>query len=368
MSFAPRMPIPARRAVRAASLILVVLAVAQGSPAPADPVWEDLPVTPFSEMQAVDADGSGAWTLPANPASPSGVAYKLVGVVLNNPGDMLDSTPNYIPSSTDPSTIWQLGGMWQVFIQAVEPNDYGGSALWMGQNYGNTGGLYGHFPDTAYSYPDDDWLAEIARVSLHGTLKAGDLVEVRARAGLFHAGKLNCNEQHDNDPNFDFDVVLLQPADADSLPSPTPLTLSAIKTADDLFNSEQAGFDIADRADLANPEHYQATLVELQDVWLLDAVGWSDDGTVTVTDGVRTLPMKLGLNGFDEVAPPTGTFDVVGIFDQEGWNLKGDYRLWVMDAGQFGEAAIVPEPGTAVLAALGAALCLVFRVARREVT
>jgi hypothetical protein len=258
--------------------------------------------------------------------------------------------------------LWQLGGLWQVYIQFVDDplisyddDDFGGAALWMGQNYGNHVWHYDwpYCDSTSYSYTDSQWEAEIDRVGLGGTLQAGDLVEVHARGGLFYQGKFNVNEQHDNDPVFDFDIVRL---DTDQMPAPETITLSDVKNPDDTFVFAQ------DR--LSGAEHYQATLVRFEGVTLVDPAGWGPDADgLLITDGTLTLPLKLGLTGFDEMQAPTGPFDVVGIFDQEGWNLKGDYRLWVVNAEQI---TVVPEPGTVMLAvALGACMLILPWVRRR---
>lgn len=322
------------------------------SPVKADPNWDNLQYTLFRDMQAVLADGSNAWSVPTIPPDDE-QAYKLRGVVLNNPEDLLDGTPNYIPCG--PGTEWQLGAMWQVFIQYVDnPNisydddDFGGAALWMGQNYGNHAW---HHPDSSYSYSDAEWTAEIDRLSLGGTLQAGDLIEVHARGGLFHAGKFNVNEQHDNDPAFDFDIIRL---DVDQMPAARTISLSDVKNPDDGFRFVQ------DR--LSGAEHYQATWVRLENVRLVDPAGWGPDAELAITDGTYTLPLKLGRTGFDAMQPPAGPFDVLGIFDQEGWNLQGDYRLWVPNADRI---TIIPEPGGIVLA-IGAAMMLFLLRFRRR--
>ncbi|MGW8257577.1 MAG: hypothetical protein ACWGMZ_08840, partial [Thermoguttaceae bacterium] len=171
----------------------------------ADPDWATMLPTKYSDMQAVDSTGASTWTIPLDDEPPYDPGYKLIGIVLNNPDDMLDSTANYIPC--DDGTLWQLGGQWQVCIQttATDPQiDFGGATLFMAQNYGN---VITHWPDSDYSYNNDEWNAEIARVSLSGTLQAGDLVEIHARGGLFYKGKFNVNEQHDKDTSLDFEVI-----------------------------------------------------------------------------------------------------------------------------------------------------------------
>lgn len=328
----------------------------------AEPVdWNSVPIVPFRSMQAIDANGYYTWTMPtdSDPNS-SGHAYRLVGIVLNDPADMLDAT-----ADSGAATSGGMGGQWQVFIQRLDGStDSGGAALWMGQNL-----QLRHGNDPAYSYTDAEWDAEMLRLNYpafasgitdFSQLRAGDVIEVRARGGLFFAGKFNVNEQHWKDPIYDFDIVVL---DRDRTADVTDLHLSTIKDAADQYYFSD------DLTDTSNPEHYQSTLVRLHDVSLVDDAGWGSDGYVTVTDGQgRTFPLHLGLNGFDTVAPPAvgQLFDVVGIFNQEDPPWEGPlydehYELWVMDAGQFGATAAVPEPGAAVLVGTGLMVLWVLR-------
>ena len=315
------------------------------SPSWAEPSWNTMPFTLFREMQAVTAAGSAAWTIPTyGPGEEQG--YKLRGVVLNNPVDLLDSTPNYIPCA--PGTQWQLGGQWQIFVQAVDGSDFGGAALWMGQNYGNH---IWHWPDSSYSYTNAEWQAELARLTTNNTLKVGDLVEVHARGGLFYQGKFNVNEQHEKDPSFDFDIEILQ---AGQMSPPSLISLLDVKNLDDSFKFVQ------DRQ--SGAEHYQSTLVKLKNVSLVSSAGWGPDATLTITDGAVHLPMKLGRVGFNSLPPPSGPFDVVGIFDQESPDYRGGYRLWVVDASQFA----VPEPSSIVLIVAGVLSLLMLATRRRR--
>ena len=80
------------------------------------------------------------------------------GVVLNNPADMLSTAADYN------TTPFDLGGQWQTFVQTVNVNndgDYGGVAVYAGQNYGN-------IPDTGLdptrSYANADWNANVQRL------------------------------------------------------------------------------------------------------------------------------------------------------------------------------------------------------------
>lgn len=353
------------RTVRVVCLAAVCLLAAgrvlDGPIVRADPNWSTMPYTAFHVMQDVDSSGNPTWSVPTWPPTYD-PGYKLRGVVLNNPADMLDSTPNY-----QEGPLWYMGGQWQVFIQAVSlpgddvnhpelVGDYGGSALWMGQNYGNH---VWHYPNYSYSYSNTAWTAEMVRLNwpidintgqpVTEPLRAGDVIEVHARGGLHYKGKFNCNEQHDNDPALNFDLFVLQ---RDYPLAGTPITLATLKDASNQWLLEPDTVPVA--------EHYQATLVTLQGVSVSDPQNWAPEQTVTLTDGQgRTMPMLIGRNpGFGSTAP-AGTFDVTAIFDQDSTNLKSGYRLWVMDPGQFGFVAQVPEPGAMLLAVCG----LVFAVA-----
>ena len=119
----------------AGTLLTVSAAIAQ--PLPTAPYFPSpySNYTTFSALEAVSPSGSSSFTFPSN-----GSPITVMGNVLNNPSDMLNTTPNYnqIP--------WDLGGEWQIFIQAYhdstvggDPTDFGGAEVWMGQCYGNLG-------------------------------------------------------------------------------------------------------------------------------------------------------------------------------------------------------------------------------------
>jgi len=196
------------------------------------------------------------------------------------------------------------------------------------------GQYYGHLPfigNPADVYTDAQWRAELDRLNhdpVTGRMfRPGDLVEVRARApGLFHDGKTNINEQHTVDPQANFDVVLLQAGYA--VPAPQTITLAEVKDASDQF--------IFDATRITGAEHYESTLVKIPNVHFT-AGTWGPNQQMTIADETgRTLPLLLGLgSGFSRYGPPTGTFDVLGVFDQEDDNevdgFKGGYLLWAMD-------------------------------------
>jgi hypothetical protein len=331
-------------------------------------VFDSLPYTDMKTLEAVDASGSSTYsgTFP----------LKMLGIVLNNPADMADSSPNSAqlqPFNPNP--------YWQIFVQTVDVNrddDFGGVALYMAQNYGNIppaltfpGGI--PTPDPTASYTDQQWQSQVDRLNTYAQnsppaphqLQAGDLVEIRARGGLFFGGKFNVNEEHiatsdyASDPGLSFDVIYLGHP---GLPAPVHLTLADIW--DNVANA--VTFDPT-RA--TGGEHFQGTLVRLDDVRLSagQAASWLPNGQVIVEDHEgRTFPLQLGTNPlFTPATAPSGWFDVQGIFDQEAPSsgpFTGSYEVWVMDPA---DVAVVPEPTSSALALIALALVSVHRLWRR---
>jgi hypothetical protein len=277
--------------------------------------WSSLPYTPISTYEDVTSSGGSAYS--------GGFPVKMYGVVINNTEDWLDPTPAYDPGVH----LWEMGGESELIVQAVEPSDFGGVFCWMGQNYGN------HIAkqDPFFSYTDAEWTAELGRLNLYGgdgvtdPIRAGDLVEIRARIGLNYGGKMNVNEAHSNTPANDFEIVVLQRDYG--MPTPKELTLSDFKNADNTF--------IFDATRQIGGEQYQGSLVELQDVWVSSMVNWTTDTDITVTDGVRTFNIYLGLNpAFDgtELFAPGEHFNVMGIVDQASANGMDGYQLLALNA------------------------------------
>jgi MYXO-CTERM domain-containing protein len=309
----------------------------------ADPDWASMGYTPHSSYQSIAfsppyfSNYSGGWPL------------RMKGVMLNDPEDWLDQTwdPNAVAGGV-------MGAEWEIYFQAVEPGDFGGTAVWMGQNYGSLG-----FVAPTVYYSEADWNGEMDRLNYAGgdpatapRIRAGDLIEVRARGGLEFKGKHNLNEEHTIDDHPDtgtkFEIMLLQ--EDFGLPTPTDLALSDLKDGADehLFDPTRA----------SGPEHHQSTLVRLIDVTFDGSPTWAADSDVVVTDGLgRTFDVHLGLDESFNTAPvPTGPFNVTGIMDQyapgfgHGTDNTAGYRLLVMDAGDF---VSVPEPAALALLALG---------------
>jgi hypothetical protein len=252
------------------------------------------------DLQAVNADGVGTYE--------ASDKVTITGIVLNNPEEMLDQSPGTVG----------MGGQWQIYIQG-EGEDHAGTAVFMGQNYSVAGG--------SGNYTDEEWLSELYRIDYDPNTSyiftAGDRVRVTGWY-KFYKGKLNVNEKHQIESLFDFDIELLKPAVG--LPQPEIITLDTVKGEDDEY--------IFDETRLTGCEYYQARLVRVDDVIIIDPENWAPDGTVTIMDDTgRTFPVKLGVgDGFANYPCPTEQIDVIAIFDQEasGYSVcKDGYRLWV---------------------------------------
>jgi hypothetical protein len=254
------------------------------------------------ELQAVDEDGVGTYD--------DTDKVIITGVVLNNPEEMLDPTPG----------TGYMGGQWQIYIQG-EGDDHAGTAVWYGQYYAKVGG--------SGNYTDEELLDELCRINhdpnTNYTFAAGDRVRVTGWY-KFYKGKINANEKHQVEPMFDFEVELVKPAVG--LPQPEFVTLDMVKDGNDQY--------IFDETRLTGCEYYQARLVRVNDVNIIDPEGWGPDNTVTITDANGlTFPVKLGIgDGFTRFDCPTGQIDIIAIFDQESSGYlvcKDGYRLWVTD-------------------------------------
>lgn len=285
------------------SMVLVVLLATSSVFFAADPCT---PVT-HMQLQAVDEDGVGTYN----------TAGKVIieGIVLNNPGDMVDPTANYQEEPVD------MGGQWQIFIQG-EGDDHAGTAVYMGQNYELLPWIYP--PDG--SYEDPNWIAEMKRLN-SSKFSPGDRVKVTGYY-LFYKGKTNVNERHESDDANNFTIELSERGIG--LPRPEVITLDDVKDASDnfIFGSDR----------LTGCEYYQGRLVRINDVnFTGDVNNWGPDAEMQITDGDKTFPVKLGLGtgiyaGSNNLTEP---FDIIGIFDQEapGWppDCKAGYRIWVMN-------------------------------------
>jgi hypothetical protein len=234
----------------------------------------------------------------------------LEGVALHQPADMLDPTPDDTITAT-----YNLGAQWQLFFQG-EGDDHAGTAVYLAQLYDN---LPWVMPGGGYS--NEQFIAELSRINAAG-FSPGDRIRVTGWF-LSYKGKMNVNEQHNNDPDHDFTIEVLERNAG--LPKPEVVSLEQLKDDHDRF--------IFDPERLAGGEYYQGRLIKIEDVNVADPNGWRPNGELVVTDGTRTLPVKLGRgNGiypgsYNLVEP----FDVIGILDQESTDLRAGYRLYVMN-------------------------------------
>ncbi len=235
----------------------------------------------------------------------------LEGILLHNPADMLDPTPDDTITQ-----MFNLGGTWQIFFQG-EGDDHSGTAVFLGQLYNN---LPWVSPDGGYT--NEEFAAELGRLNA-AQFSPGDRIRVTGYF-LSYKGKLNVNEQHNINPDHDFAIELVERGAG--LPRPELVTLDDLKNDNDDF--------IFDSTRQAGCERYQARLVKIEDVYFAgDAGGWNPGAELTITDGVKTFPLKLGRGngiyaGSNNLTEP---FDVIGIMDQESTDLTGGYRLYVMN-------------------------------------
>ncbi len=253
------------------------------------------------EFQAVRASGEQAYAATQK--------VVLEGIVLHHPADVLDPTPDDTITTT-----YNLGAQWQLFFQG-EGDDHAGTAVYLAQLYDNlpwvmTGG-----------YSNEEFIAELTRLNA-ARFSPGDRIRVTGWF-LSYKGKMNINEQHNKNPDHDFTIELLEPGVG--LPRPEVVSLGELKDEQDRF--------IFDPERLVGGEYHQGRLIKIEDVNVVDPNAWGPSGEIAVTDGTRTLPVKLGRgNGiyrgsYNLVEP----FDVIGILDQESTNLRDGYRLYVMN-------------------------------------
>lgn len=287
----------------------------------------------FQDLEAVDANGLSTWSGP--------LPFTLTGVLLNDPDEMLDPTPHFIPWDSGAGAL-QLGGQWQVFIQAVSPEDRGGVECWMGQNYGNLPWLH----SSALSYTDAAWSAEVARLShdpaTGRAFQKGDMVTVTANGSLFYGGMQNINEEHSTDPAYDFTLSLVSPNYG--LPAPEAISLPSVIGT----NLGPTGhYDLFDATRATGGEHWQGMRVRINGLTLVTTNGWTTNADWTarscmVTDGEdRQFPLVHPL--YDLGPPPTSPFDAIGIFLQEsGSGVDGTfgYKLFVQEIAPSAHATL----------------------------
>jgi hypothetical protein len=288
----------------------------------------------FQNLEAVDTNGFSTWT--------GSYPLTVMGVILNDPGEMLDATPDTIPWNNG-AGAYQLGGQWQVFVQSVLPGDRGGVECWMAQDYGN---LPWEPHDGSDSYTDSAWMAETTRVShdpvTDYAFRKGDLVTITANGSLFYGGMQNINEEHSTDPANDFSFSLV--CSNYGLPSPEVISLSSVISTN---LSPTGHYDIFDPTRTTGGEHWQGMRVRINGLTLVTTDGWntnSDWSTryCTATDGEgRQFPLVHPL--YDLGPAPTSRFDATGVFLQEsgsGTDGTFGYELFVQEIALSAPAAL----------------------------
>ena len=285
-------------------LSLAVMLVSAGTMR-ADPTVAEVT---HRQFQAVNAAGEQTYTATQKVA--------LEGIVLHNAADMLDPTPDDTIAE-----VFDLGGQWQLFFQG-EADDHAGTAIFLAQLYDN---LPWVMPGGGYT--DEEFVAELTRINA-AQFSPGDRIRVTGWF-LSYKGKMNINEQHNDDPDHDFTIELVERGVG--LPKPEVVLLDELKDEQDRF--------VFDPDRLVGSEYHQGRLIKIEDVNVVDPVGWGPDGELAVTDGLRTLPIKLGRgNGiYPGSYNLTQPFDVIGILDQESTDLRSGYRLYVMNYDGNGE-------------------------------
>ncbi len=299
----------------------------------------------FRSFEAVDTNGVSTW----NGSYP----VSLTGVLLTDPGEMLDSTPNFVPWNNG-AGAFNLGGQWQVFVQAVASGDRGGVECWMAQNYGN---LPWEPHDGSDSYTDAAWTSEVNRVrhdpASGQALHKGDLVTITANGSLFYGGMQNVNEEHSTDPAFNFTISLV--TSNYGLPAPEPISLASVMST----NLGPTGhYDLFDPTRATGGEHWQGMRVRINGLTLVTTNGWNTNAAwsarfCTATDGEgRQFPLIHPL--YDLGPAPPNRFDATGVFLQEsgsGTDGTFGYELFVQEIA-LSDAAILTialDAGAAVI-------------------
>ncbi|NCC59791.1 MAG: hypothetical protein EOM12_02425 [Verrucomicrobiae bacterium] len=279
-----------------------------------------------SNLQSVNETGASAWI--------ESFPFTIRGVITTTLDEVLDPTPNFLPWDNGANS-GKMGAEWQIFIQAVGEGDFGGTALWLGQNYGNQPWIR----NEDMSYSNEDWLENLLRVTIDPesgvAFAPGDLVEVTARKSLAYGGKRNINEAHSKALENKFDIRLLE-ADY-GLPAPELITLGELVLPD--YSGENAQLNIFDQTRQTGGEHYQGTRVRINGIQIVSAEGWNPEetwpnrGNIKVTDGNnRFFALRHPRRNIGPV--PTGAFDAIGIINQESGSAtlgSTGYELFIQE-------------------------------------
>jgi hypothetical protein len=286
-----------------------------------------------ANLEAVDAAGVSTWN--------GSLPLMLAGVLLTDPSEMLDATPDFVPWDAG-AGMFQLGGQWQVFVQAIGCGDRGGVECWMGQNYGNLPWI----GNSDFSYTDPAWTAEASRVShdpaTGHAFHKGDLVAVTANGSLFYGGQQNINEEHSINPTYDFTISLV--SSNFGLPAPEVISLASVIST----NPGPTGhYDIFDSTRATGGERWQGMRVRINGLTMVTTSGWNTNSDwyaryCTATDGEgRQFPLIHPL--YDLGPAPTNRFDAIGVFLQEsgsGTDGTFGYELFVQEIAPSADAVL----------------------------
>ena len=302
--------------------------------------WAVCAVIPFARaethinFQAVNPNGVSAWT----GTSP----VTLLGVLLTDPNEMLDATPNFLPWNSG-ANQFRLGAEWQVAVQAALSGDMGGTFLYMGQCYGN---MPWHRSDD-FSYTDEAWSAEVNRLThdpaTGHTFRKGDLISITANQSAFYGGKRNVNETHEIDPAADFTISLV--ISNYGLPAPVSLSLASLVRTND--NNTTTREDIFDQTRATGGERWQSMRVRLTGLTLLTSNGWNANAEwgqrlCTATDG-EGREFQLRHPRYSLGDAPTNRFDAIGVLNQEsgsGTDGTFGYELFVQEIAPASDAVL----------------------------
>lgn len=287
-----------------------------------------------ANFQVVNASGVSSWT----GTSP----VTLVGVLLTDPDEMLDATPNFLPWNNG-ANQFRLGAEWQVAVQAALSSDTGGTFLYMGQCYGN---MPWHRSDD-FSYTNEAWSAEIDRLThdpaTGHAFRKGDLISITANQSAFYGGKRNVNETHEIDPAADFTISLV--ISNYGLPAPVSLSLASLVRTND--NNATTREDIFDQTRASGGERWQSMRVRLTGLTLVTSNGWNAGAgwgqrLCTATDGEgRVFPLRHPRYSLGEA--PTNRFDAIGVLNQEsgsGSDGTFGYELFVQEIAPASDAVL----------------------------
>lgn len=259
-------------------------------------------------LQAVTASGSSAWS----------ESYPLImdGIVTTDPDELLG------PVFVEESEIMQ-DGQFQIFFQAVDSNDRGGTACWMRQDYTVQYGGNG-------TYSNEEWNQEMTRLLIDADtgreLRKGDRIEVTASKAMFYGGKMNINEGHRINTN-DFSIRVTHANYG--LPPPESVSLTQ------LLNSRNE--PIFDSTRQTGGENWQGMRIRLDGVRFINTVGWNltnaafsaRTGKVEDVNGY-TFPVRFTRRDIGMAPASDEWVSVVGILNQEGANTAG-YELIVQE-------------------------------------